>query len=157
MKRILILWAAVLLSVAPGAQQHRAKVSAAAAMEFGGIKMGSSPSHSQLVSCLGKPTRVETEVNVKTYWFGVNEICTVDSTVTFVSLKDGSVAVLSSLIPGGVRVGDDAAIVKEKLLRYTAGEIRQTATGFAAGVGDDLVNFDTGPSGTITGISYGLE
>ena len=90
------------------------------------------------------------------FYYGENELCVINNELTSIIVYDNLFPVLTSIIEGGVRVGDNAEEVKAKIRQKTTGDIIETDKGFMVGTYDVHVSFDVSLR-KITSISYHLE
>ena len=125
--------------------------------DINGVKIGSMVTCSTIKSKFGEPTRIE-EVGpgFMFFYYGENELCVINNELTSIIVYDNQFPVLTSIIEGGVRVGDNAEEVKAKIRQKTTGDIIETDKGFMVGTYDVHVSFDVSLR-KITSISYHLE
>ena len=123
--------------------------------DINGVKLGSMVSDAILLSKFGTPSRVKTEddTNITYNYYGKTSIGIYDGKVYDILVRDSKFPVLTDIIEGGIRVGDNAAKVKAKIRQIATGEIIETDKGFLAGTNDVHVRFDVS-SRKITAIIY---
>ena len=94
--------------------------------------------------------------NETCYYYGDSGLLFINDVLYSAIIKNNLIAVLSEIIPGGIRVGDNADETKNKLSHYTDDTIVDVGNGFRVGGNDDWILFDT-KKGVITEIFYCLE
>ena len=132
------------------------KQSATTSFDAGGIKIGEKATQNTIVNLFGKPTRIDVCNNETCYYYGDSGLLFINDELYSAIIKNNQIAVLSEIIPGGIRVGDNADETKNKLSHYTDDTIVDVGNGFRVGGNDDWVLFDT-KKGVITEIFYCLE
>lgn len=125
--------------------------------DINGLKIGSAVTDSIIKSKLGAPSRIDNEGRGEIfYYYGETELCIMYGILSSIIVFDNQFPVLTSIIEGGVRVGDNAEEVKAKIRQKTTGDIIETDKGFMVGTYDVHVSFDVSLR-KITSISYHLE
>lgn len=125
--------------------------------DINGLTIGSTITDSIIKSKLGSPSRIDDDGHGETfYYYGETVLCILYGILSSIIVYDSQFPVLTSIIDGGIRVGDNAEEVKAKILQKTTGDIIETDKGFMVGTYDVHVSFDVSLR-KITSISYHLE
>ena len=126
--------------------------------DINGVKLGSIVTDDILLSKFGTPNRVEVDEATKIVYncYGDTAIGVYGGKVYDIMVLDSRFPVLTCIIAGGIRVGDNAEEVKTKIRQNAVGDIIETDKGFMVGSYDVHISFDVSLR-NITAITYYIE
>lgn len=130
--------------------------------EVNGVKMYDEElTLSTFTKKFGRPTKTTITGNETSYEIGESGFTLIDNKLAYVLICNKDMVVLGNYIPGGIKVGDKASEVKDKIKKYTYDSTidfdNGLIKGFIIGDWDDRINCNVDDSGYITQISYGIE
>lgn len=139
------------------------KHDACESFDVDGLKLGETATQSEVIKRFGKPAKIFRQKNL-TYYYYDGKAKYADATslsfnndiLYYAIITISRIPVLTSIIPGGIRVGDDTEIAKQRILQYTNDNIKVSSDGFCVGGNDDWIQFIT-QKGKISEIHYGSE